>query len=252
KNTKSASRLVLQGLRVTTPKIKLAGAILALLLLPGMLALKARAGEAKPAKPASTAVAEPGNNITSPGMETNGITARIQAGLDGVKAKVDAAVKSLQEAAAANQVQGALSVSNVATQIRNLATSDLGDGSALVKEADKLAEKMRRQISEGRTRSADPKEEAREAYAQGSLMLEAELSKLIDRRSSVSRVRSELQRQANALEARARSIAWLEDANQMKVASKALEDALSEALAFAGKIDALINQMGNAQGLAIQ
>ena len=67
----------------------------------------------------------------------------------------------------------------------------------------------------------------------------------------MARVRSELLRQAGALESRARAIAWLEDADQMRVASKALEDALSEALAFAGRIDALITQLGKGQTLAI-
>src|SRR5437879_3327351 len=88
-------------------------------------------------------------------------------------------------------------------------------------------------------------------WPQGLLTLEPELSRLIDRRTSVARVRSELLRQANALESRARAIAWLEDADQMKVASKALEDALTEALAFAGRIDALITQLGKGQQMAI-
>jgi len=171
---------------------------------------------------------------------TNGITARIQADLNSVKLKIDTAVKTLQDAVISNQAQRASSVSNVAAQIRVLASSDLGDGSALVKETDKLIAKMRAQISQGRMLSADPKEEARESYAQGLLTLEPELSRLIDRRTAIGRVRSELQRQANVLESRARAIAWLEDAEQMKIASKALEEALSEALAFAGRIDALI------------
>ena len=79
---------------------------------------------------------------------TNGITARIQADLESVKSKINGAVKSLQEAVALNQAQRASSVSNVATQIRALASSDLGDGSALVKETDKLIGKMRAQISQ--------------------------------------------------------------------------------------------------------
>ena len=173
---------------------------------------------------------------------TNGITARIQADLESVKSKINGAVKSLQEAVALNQAQRASSVSNVATQIRALASSDLGDGSALVKETDKLIGKMRAQISQGRMLSADPKEDARDSYAQGLLTLEPELGRLIDRRTSIARVRIELLRQAAALESRAKAIAWLEDADQMKVASKALEEALSEALAFAGRIDALIGK----------
>ena len=54
-----------------------------------------------------------------------------------------------------------------------------------------------------------------------------------------------------SLESRARAIAWLEDADQMKVASKALEDALTEALAFAGRIDILITQLGKGQPIAL-
>ena len=182
---------------------------------------------------------------------TNGIINRIQSDLENVKGKIDLAVKSLEEAAASNQTQRAMSVSNVAAQIRGLASSDLGDSSALVRETDKLIAKMRTQITQARTLSADPREEAREAYAQGLLTLEPELSKLIDRRTSVAKVRNELLRQASALESRARAIAWLEDADQMKVASKALEDALTEALAFAGRIDTLVNQLGRGQPLAL-
>ena len=229
--------------------------IVVLLALPGTALLAAQPVDAKRLKPASTpanAIAQNvENDLQSPTMVTNGITARIQSDLEAVKGKIDAAVKSLQDAAASNQTQRAMSVSNVATQIRTLASSDLGDGSALVKETDKLIAKMRAQITQGRALSADPREEAREAYAQGLLTLEPELSKLIDRRTSVARVRSELIRQAGALESRARAIAWLEDADQMKVASKALEDALTEALAFAGRIDTLINQLGKGQPLAL-
>ena len=185
---------------------------------------------------------EPESYSSSVPDGTNGVTARIQADLDSVKSKINAAVKSLQDAVASNQAQRAMSVSNVAAQIRALATSDLGDGSALVKETDKLIAKMRTQINQGRLLSADPKEEARDSYAQGLLTLEPELSKLIDRRTSVARVRNELLRQAGALESRAKAIGWLEDADQMKVASKVLEEALSEALAFAGRIDALIGR----------
>jgi hypothetical protein len=166
-----------------------------------------------------------------------------------VKSKINGAVKSLQEAVVLNQAQRASSVSNVAIQIRALASSDLGDASALVKETDKLIAKMRAQINQGRMLSADPKEDARDSYAQGLLTLEPELARLIDRRTSIARVRVELLRQAAALESRAKAIAWLEDADQMKVASKALEEALSEALAFAGRIDALI---GKGTKLAIE
>jgi len=231
-----------------------AGLALALLALPVSAVLGAPAQERRP-KPVSTSPSEGEQNkagdLLSPTMATNGITARIQADLDNVKGKIDFAVKSLQDAAASNQVHRAMCVSNVATQIRSLASSDLGDSSALVRETDKLIAKMRTQIAQGRTLSADPREEAREAYAQGLLTLEPELSRLIDRRTSVARVRSELLRQAGALESRARAIAWLEDADQMKVASKALEDALTEALAFAGRIDSLITQLGKGQPLAL-
>jgi uncharacterized phage infection (PIP) family protein YhgE len=199
--------------------------------------------------PAAVHNKQPANNGAAgeldgafPSNGTNGITARIQADLDSVKNKINAAVKTLQEAVASNQEQRAMSVSNVAAQIRGLASTDLGDGSALVRETDKLITKMRAQINQGRMLAADPKEDARDSYAQGLLTLEPELSRLIDRRTSVARVRNELLRQASALESRAKAIAWLEESDQMKVASKALEEALSEALAFAGRIDALIGR----------
>src|SRR5436190_5448703 len=143
--------------------------IVVLLALPGTALLAAQPVDAKRPKPASTpanAIAQNvENDLQSPTMVTNGITARIQSDLEAVKGKIDAAVKSLQDAAASNQTQRAMSVSNVASQIRTLASSDLGDGSALVKETDKLIAKMRAQITQGRALSADPREEAREAYA---------------------------------------------------------------------------------------
>src|SRR5437763_3730435 len=57
-------------------------------------------------------VAQPDDAVVN--NSTNGITARIQSDLDSVKNKINAAVKSLQEAVASNQAQRALSVSNVA------------------------------------------------------------------------------------------------------------------------------------------
>src|SRR5436190_6447687 len=52
----------------------------------------------------------------APTIVTNSITARIQTDLDSVKRKIDAAVKSLQEAVVSNEAQRAASVSNVAAQ----------------------------------------------------------------------------------------------------------------------------------------
>jgi hypothetical protein len=244
-----------QGMKAGKNRAARAACILLVVLaLPGPALFAAQNKDARRPKPVPAAVNDgaQGSEGEPPlSMATNGITARIQSDLETVKGKIDAAVKTLQAAATSNQAQRALSVSNVAAQIRSLASSDLGDSSALVRETDKLIAKMRTQIAQGRSLSADPREEAREAYAQGLLTLEPELSRLIDRRTSVARVRNELIRQAGALESRARAIAWLEDADQMKVASKALEDALTEALAFAGRIDSLITQLGKGQPLAL-
>jgi hypothetical protein len=221
------------------------------LFLPG-LAFAAPAANLQYAGPTLSVAVGSINNAPSQVAQTNGITARIKTDLDAVKAKIDTAIKALQQAVASNQDQRAVAVSNVAAQVRAVAQSDLGDSSALVKETDRLIQKMKDSISHGRMLSADPKEEAREAYAQGLLTLEPELSELINRRTSVARVRAELLRQAGALESRARAIGWLEDADQMKAASKALEDALEEALAFAGRIDAVITQLGRGQPVAIE
>jgi len=221
--------------KVENAKIKSTIGTMALLLVSGTLAGAADAS-VTPGTESST--------IQSTSTPAAGITAKIQSDLETVKKKIEGAVKSLRDAAASSQVERATSVSNLAAEIRIVASSNLGDGSDLVKETDKLIGKMRAQINQGRILSASPTEEAREAYAQGLLTLEPELAKLIDRRTSVARVRSELLRQAIALESKAKAIAWLEDADQMKVASKALEEALNEALTFASKIDTMIHQMG--------
>lgn len=202
--------------------------------------------------PAATAASTESNGAPPLMAPTNGITAQIQTDLDAVKAKMDSAVKTLQQAVASNQDHGAAAVSNLATQIRTLAQNDLGDTGRLVTETDRLIQKWKDSISHGRMLAADPKEESREVYAQALLTLEPELAQLIDRRTSVARVRAELIRQAGALESRARAIAWLDDVNEMKVASQALENALSEALAFAGRIDSMLMQLGKGQPLALQ
>ena len=191
------------------------------------------------------------SNAVPKGPATNSATAKIQADLDNVKSKIAAAVKQIQDAVASNEAQHARAVSNVAAQIRGLAATDLSENSPLVKETDKLVEKMRAQITRGRALSVDPQEQGREIYSQVLLKLEPELASLIDKKGSVAAIRAELVRQANALESKARAIAFAEDADLSMLASKALGDVLSEVIAFAGRIDALINKMGNGQPLAI-
>jgi len=51
---------------------------------------------------------------------------------------------------------------------------------------------MRRRISQGPDALSRSKEDARDSYAQGLLTLEPELGRLIDRRTSIARVRIEL------------------------------------------------------------
>jgi len=91
---------------------------------------------------------------------------------------------------------------------------------------------MRAQISQGRMLSADPKEDARDSYAQGLLIWRPELGRLIDRRTP-SPACDRIASSGGRFRVASQGHRLVEDADQMKVASKALEEALSEALAFA-------------------
>jgi len=227
---------------------------LAVLLAP-LLLLRLACCAAQPAPDNSPGSDRPAittsTNAVPKGPATNSATAGIQADLDNVKSKIAAAVKQIQDAVASNEAQHARAVSNVAAQIRGLAATDLAENSPLSKQTDALVEKMRAQISRGRTLSVDPKEEGREIYSQVLLKLEPELAALIDKKSSLAAIRAELLRQANALESKARAIAFAEDADLSVLAAKAIGDVLDEVVRFAGRIDALINKMGNGQPLAI-
>lgn len=231
-------------------KTKKAVLVMAVCLLAGVGFSGAQAVETKPVE----GLRKPGdsNNVAAKAPVTNSATAKIQADLDSVKSKINAAVKQIQDAVAANEAQRALAVSNLAAQIRTVAVTDLGDNSALVKETEKLIEKMRTQVSRGHNLSADPREQGREIYAPAVRKLEEELAALIDKRLSVAAVRSELQRQANALESKARAIAFAEDAELSIVAANALGDVLTEVLAFAGRVETLINKMGSGPRMAIE
>ena len=188
---------------------------------------------------------------TSQPVRTNLLVGQIQKDLEALKLKLAATVNQVREAAGTNQAHHALMVSNVAVQIRGLA-SELEDGKPLMGETTRLVEKFKTQINHGRGLAANPSEEAREIYETGVTKAEQELAELLNERSSVSRVRAELLRQANNLESKAKAIGWLEDLDDMMTASRAFGDLLREFLAFAGRIDDQLTKLGAGQAIAVE
>lgn len=202
------------------------------------LGYSAHAEEANSAADADT-------TASSTAPKTNSPVAQIQRELEQIKAQVEASVKQLQAAVASNSAQRAERVSKLAAEIRDLGTKDLGDESKILKGADALIAKMRASVAKARALSTDPKIEARDAYAAVLLRLEPELAKLIDAKSSVAKIRAELFRQAESLQANADAIAFADDADQDIVASATFRRALSDVVEFARRLELLINQVGS-------
>lgn len=195
-------------------------------------------------EPATLAKAETNKTAS---QDTNSPVSQIQTNLDTIKAQIAASVKRIQEAVTSTPAQQAQKVSALAAEIRNLATKDLADDSQIVKGADALIEKMKGQVSHARAASSDPKIGAREIYAAVLTKLEPELGRLVDSRAAVTRVRAALVEKADALDASATAIGFAADADQAIVAAIAFRDTLSDAVAFARKIEMLIDDMGKKQ-----
>jgi hypothetical protein len=243
---------------------------LAACLLLGAPQLLAASGDSSPDGEAKQAIAAAARSAVAPALDlaraawgqnngspavaggpaTNGtstvakrIEAEIDAGLKQVKAKLADAGKRMEAALAASEARQALSISNTAVEIRNLAVSDLADSSVLVKEVDRLVQKMENLYNHGAILANDKSEPAADTYAHGLAGLQAELTQLKSRRESIGTVRNELLEKAKLLDARARAIAWLDVTEQTESASKAFREAVDDVLAFARRVGSLIDQL---------
>jgi polygalacturonase len=210
---------------------------------------------------AGTAIGAPaseGGVLPPPGSAVQGGTAnpaddanrtavgQMQSGLDQIKQEIVAAVQQMQEANASTPAKQAEKVNNLAMQLRQLATNDLGETSQIVKNADALITKMKGQLSHARASASDPNVGAREIYLAVATKLEPELSKLIDARASVNQVRSELLRQAESLDQNAAAIGFAADADQTVLAANAFGALLTDIAQFTAKIEAMIDAVAKA------
>ena len=185
----------------------------------------------------------------APNADTNSPVSAIAADLQRIKARIETAVSSMSNAAASTPALQAAKVTKLADEITELGTKDLGDQGEIVKQADNLIAKFNESVSKARSGSDDPNigPKARAIYGEVGPRIEAELAKLIDARSTVTRIRTELLRQAEGLRQSADAIGFAEHANQLMIASQAFRDTLSEVNKFAEKISTLIQSVGNGQ-----
>lgn len=228
---------------INTIKATLAAAGVALIILT---AGSASGGEITLAGPALTiaTTGAPSNTTEVVTAETNSALAKIQADLNGVQAKIASAVEEMRTAIASTPAQHAVAVSNLANQIRMLATNDLGDASAMMRGVEALQAKMQATAAKARAMSTDPAVSARETYGAVLLRTEAELGRLIDAKGQVAKIRFELLARAASLEADALAIGFAADADQAIIASTAFRKALSEAVAFSQRLERFINSLG--------
>lgn len=209
-----------------------------------------RAAPDLPVNPAgSDHTAITGNANDVPNADTNSPVSAIAADLERIKARIETAVSSMSNAVASTPALQAAKVTKLADEITELGTKDLGDQGAIVKQADNLIAKFNESVAKAHSGSDDPNigPKARAIYGEVGPRIEAELAKLIDARSTVTRIRTELLRQAEGLRQSADAIGFAEHANQLMIASQAFRDTLSEVNKFAEKISSLIQSVGNGQ-----
>lgn len=205
----------------------------------------ARAGEVRLTMPVPGIVAAGLTNNTAPAEGTNSAVLKLQCHLDQIKARIEAAVAQAQAAVASKPSEHAATVTKLANQIREVGTKELGDESPIMKQTDSLIAKMKDSVSRARALSSESKAGSREIYAAVLLKLEPELSRLIDAKSSVARIRAELLNQADALTASSEAIGFAEDADQAIIASTAIRTVLSDVVAFTRQLETMINELAD-------
>ena len=188
----------------------------------------------------------------APAEDTNSPVAALAGDLLLLKVRIETALANMSDAVTSTPAEQAAKVTKLADGISELATNDLADGGRIVKQAEALVAKFNDSVATARKRSNDPnlRPAAREIYGQLLPGLEGELAKLIDAKSTVVRIRTELLRQAEGLRQSADAIGFAEHCNKLVLASQAFRATLAEAVKFAGNIASLIQSVG--RGAAIE
>ena len=224
-------------------------ALAALCLLAAVSLAKAAPDRAATLDPAlvaagTNAPAMPTNSVAAP--NTNGILGRIQADLGNVKGEILAAVKQASDALRANPANQATVVTNLAAQLRSLATNDLGPNGQFLSGLDELLKRMRAQYQKGLKHASSTKDPAASIYNKGLPELEKEIQALEGKRTSISVVRKQLIDEANELEAKAGAIGWLDSVQQTEAASQAMQKVIADLIGFVGRVRASLDQFAQA------
>jgi hypothetical protein len=187
-----------------------------------------------------------GSTNTATVAITNSPAASLAADLKRLKVRIDSAVAAMTNAVNSSPAVQAAKVTKLADEITELGTKDLGDEGQLAKQAEALIAKFNESVAKARKGCTDPSlgPSAREIYGRLLPGLEAELGKLIDGKSTVARIRSELLRQAEGLRQSADAIGFAEHCDQLQLASQAFRATLAEVTKFTEKIASLIQSVG--------
>lgn len=204
------------------------------------------------APPTQTVASSPermaGNSGTgnAPVVDTNSPVSQIAGDLQRLKHRIETAVDAMTNAVASTPALQAAKVSKLADEITELGTKDLGEQGQIVKQADALIAKFNESVAMARKSSSDPNvtPSARAIYGEVGPRIEGELAKLIDAKSTVARIRTELLRQAEGLRQSADAIGFAEHCNQLVLASEAFRNTLTEVTKFTEKISMLIQSVG--------
>lgn len=225
-------------------KNKKAAFVVAVSLFAGAGFFSAQAAPDKPPGPDGTLIAASTN--AAPAMDTNSPVSSIAADLQRIKARIEGAVSSMSNARASTPALQAAKVTKLADEITELGNKDLGDDGEIVKQAESLIAKFNESVAKARKGSSDPNigPSARAIYGEVGPRIEAELGKLIDAKSTVTRIRMELLRQAEGLRQSADAIGFAEHCDQLVLASQAFRDTLTEVTKFTERISLLIQSVG--------
>ncbi len=194
-----------------------------------------------------------GDISAAPALDTNSPVASIAADLQRLKARIDGAVAAMTNAVASSPALHAAKVTKLADEITELATKDLGDEGQIVRQATALVAKFNDSVAKARKGSSDPNAgpSTREIYGQLLPGLEGELGKLIDAKSTVARIRSELLRQAEGLRQSAEAIGFAEHCGTLVIASQAFRATLTEVTKFTEQIALMIQSVGKSTAMPV-
>lgn len=217
-------RLVLSAIKVGTATT---------LLAMGLCALASPARE----EPAAERVSA----TNRPPAALGRVQAELDAAVQEAKGQLASVVQEMEAALASREVDRAYSASNIAARVR-LLSKDLAEDSRALRAARALRDKMAAHLQSGQ-KQADGGGPAADIYAAGLAPLQAELTQLTNGLSSVEGVRKSIMEKADKVEAQARAISWLEEAEQLETASVKFRACIEDLRAFAQRVDAALNKL---------